>query len=445
MIATIFDIILFFIAVNKYGNGKKDVALIIVVFFATNAFLVNLGNPIIKHTDMGLLTLAVCSLIGWHRNPSFWRIDKQKGAFIIAVFLLFTFAEFVYSLINSVDTLNGIITVLRINLYVLTYFVFRGITLIEIKNGVAKCFKLTIISCLLFIIQYITHIELVKSFVSGIDSGGYRMQVTPSFIYPFFVAALLFIKKYKYRFLSMLILLAVMIISQNRTPILGLVFQILLFFVLSKNIKRNIGVLFLSIILFPVLNSVLEARAQNRDEETISLSEMTSYMETGDYLNLAQTSTFMFRVALIAERTEYLLEHPSKLLMGVGAIDNNSSKVNQFNFMVGTRGINEEGQKIVSQLNSIDTLWGPIIIRYGLIGFAVYLFLILYSAYLFFIKRDEAIMMIAFLTMISGFIQSISEGTFLNYSGLLMISLFLIIHDRNLSKDLYLLLSKQKR
>ena len=55
MIATIISICLLLAALIQYNKGKYAWPLFVLVFFASNAFIINLGNPSLKYKDFGIL------------------------------------------------------------------------------------------------------------------------------------------------------------------------------------------------------------------------------------------------------------------------------------------------------------------------------------------------------------------------------------------------------
>lgn len=55
-------------------------------FFASNAFILNIGEPVIKYPDFGLLLLFGCCVLGYLRDSSFFIVRKYAGAKISLLF-----------------------------------------------------------------------------------------------------------------------------------------------------------------------------------------------------------------------------------------------------------------------------------------------------------------------------------------------------------------------
>lgn len=434
MIATIISVVLLIIALYKYSQRNYEWPLIIYAFLVTNGFILSFGEPpTIKFTDLGLVFLTLSCLMGYNRDKRFFSIKEKEGGKLVVLYLGFMVLEAIYTIIIGADSINGIITILRPSLNTFAYFVFRKIPLQELYGAIKKVFQLAIFVCVLFVIQFITHIELINTYVSESNEevGNYRMQVTPPFISYILLYLLCYNIKSKYKWLVVALITVVMLISQNRTPIIGIVLQIGIFLLLSKNVKRKFTIMILGLLTFPFVSSMFESRAEEGSGQSNFDIPAWHYLERGDYIGLARTSTFMFRIALTAERFEYIMKHPDKTLLGVGAIDQNSQKVKQFKFSVGTAFKDPQTGRIeISQLNSIDVLWGPLIIRYGLLGLVLHIYIMAMSGWQFYKEKNNRIMMIGFLTMVAAFAQSFSSGGFFGGLSLFTLSVFWIVLDK---------------
>ena len=431
MVATIINIVLLLYAFIQYNKGRYAWPLFILTFFASNAFIVNIGEPVIKYTDFGLLLLFGCSILGSLRDPSFFTIRKYTGAKISLFFLVFFILEFLYAYLFNIDRVGNIVAVLRGYLYALSYFVFRKMSISELQKAIYLIFKAVVFSCIVYVIQFFTHLPLTTTFVSSAYSGGYRMQITPPFIDLIFLMLLLYSKKNKWILLCIILIFLVQLLSQNRTPLIGWFLEIGLFVVVSKNTKHKFTIIFVALLAFPFVNSLLSSRSEN--EHSTSLSSTLFYLKSRDYYGLSGENTFMFRIALIAERADYLIENPNLFLQGVGAMHEDTAQ-KKFDFSVGTGGYDEIKRcNVIAQLDSIDVVWGPLLIRYGFLGLALFLTIVIWIIWVFYKKRSNPNMMLGFLTYISALAQSFSSGGLFSLLGVLTMMGFLIIYDRNIS------------
>lgn len=434
MIATIISICLLIAALIQYNKGKYAWPLFILMFFASDAFIINFGATPIKYKDFGILLLLGCSFIGFQKNTSFFSIKRLSGAKISALFLIFFVFEFLYAYLTNVDTVGNILAVSRDYMYALTYFVFRKSPIEELQKGIRLIFKGVILACILFVTQYFTHLELTNSFVSETNmlAGNYRMQSTPPFIDFILLTALFYLRKMRGRWVVIIMVFGVFMISQNRTPILALFMEIGLFVLFAKRTKYKIPILIAAMVAFPFVNTLLSSRtAEEGGTNNVEVPVFT-YLSQGDYQGLAMQSTFMFRIALIAERVDYLLSNPEKIPFGVGPMHEDTAQ-KHFNFRVGTANIDSNNQARTCQLDSIDTVWGPVLIRYGFIGLILHISIVVWMILAFYKKRENPIMMLGFLTYVAAVTQSISAGGLFLMLGITTMMGFLIIYDRNIS------------
>lgn len=433
MIATIISICLLLAALIQYNKGKYAWTLFILIFFASNALIINLGNPSIKYKDFGILLLLGCSFIGFQRNTSFFSIKGLSGAKISALFLIFFIFEFLYAYLTDIDTIGKILAVTRDYLYALTYFVFRKSSVEELQKGIRLIFKGVILACLLFAFQYFTHLQLTNSYVSetNILEGNYRMQSTPPFISLILLTVLFYLRKMRGRWLVIILVFGVLMISQNRTPILALFMEIGLFVLFAKRTKYKIPILIAAMVAFPFVNSLLSSRSVEEGGTNNVEVPVFTYLSQGDYQGLASQSTFMFRIALIAERVDYLLSHPEKLPFGVGPMHEDTAQ-KHFNFRIGTADLDSNGEARICQLDSIDTVWGPLLIRYGFVGLILHVSVVIWMIFAYYKRRGNPIMMLGFLTYVAAFAQSFSAGGMFLLLGITTMMGFLIVYDRKL-------------
>ena len=431
MIATIISICLLLAALIQYNKGKYAWPLFILIFFASSAFIVNLGEAPVKYKDYGILLLFGCCCIGFLRNSSFFSIKGLSGAKISALFLVFFVFEFLYAYLTNVDTIGNILAVSRDYLYALTYFVFRKSPVEELKKGIRLIFKGVILACILFVTQYFTHLELTNSYVAetNILAGNYRMQSTPPFIDLILLTVLFYLRKMRGKWMVIVLLFGIFLISQNRTPIIALFLEIGLFILFARRTKYKLPIMIAAMVAFPFVNSLLSSRSS--EEGGVSNMEVPvfTYISQGDFQGLASQSTFMFRIALIAERADYLLSNPEKMLFGVGPMHEDTAQ-KYFNFRIGTANIDSHNQARISQLDSIDTVWGPILIRYGFIGLILHISAVVWMILAYYKKRENPIMMLGFLTYVAAIAQSFSAGGLFLVIGITTMMGFLIAYDK---------------
>lgn len=433
MIATIISICLLLAALIQYNKGKYAWPLFFLIFFASDAFIINFGAAPVKFKDFGILLLLGCCFVGFLRDSTFFSIKGLSGAKISALFLLFFVFEFLFAYLTNVDTVGNVLAVSRDYLYALTYFVFRKSPVSELQKGMRIIFKCVILSCILFVTQYFTHLKLTNSYVSEANmlTGNYRMQSTPPFLDLILLMVLFYFRKMKGKWLVIVLMFGVFLISQNRTPIIALFLEIGLFVLLAKRTKYKIPIMIAAMVAFPFVNSLLDSRSEQEGSTSNMDVPVFAYISQGDYKGLASQSTFMFRIALIAERADYLLSNPGKMFFGVGPMHEDTAQ-KHFRFRVGTGYVDSNNQIGIGQLDSIDTVWGPVLIRYGFVGLILHLSIVVWMTLAFYKRRENSIMMLGFLTYVAALAQSFSAGGLFLVLGITTMMGFLIVYDRNI-------------
>lgn len=426
---TIINIILFILAIKSYIHKKYVATIVAYSFFISNGFIINWGSSIIKPQDFGLLLLLICCVIGRKRDISFFSIKHSPFAFVVALFLLFFLTSFIYSYVLEVDSLKNILAVIRAYFSFAIYFVIRKVPYDKLIKSFMIIGKLVVLSSILFCMQYITHIPFLDTYIAE-TTEFYRMQVTPPFLQVLFLFLLFYGQNIKKRYLILILIFCVMILSKNRTPIYALCLQVIIFIVFSQNAKHKIPIILLSIFAVPVITSMMESRDDGDGDNFLSLKETWTYVKGGDYESLSRVSTFMFRIALCAERADYIASHPENLILGVGAM-HEESKNNKFMFKVGTNYTASDGSTYKGQLQTGDTSWGPIIIRYGLLGIIVTLGMLIYSICIFFKNRKNKVAMFGYIYILGILVMSISSASAFTYVSLFIYSLLFAVFERN--------------
>lgn len=428
--AVIIYLVVLLLGVKSYLKQRYVGSVVSYAFLVTNGFIINWGSLPVKGPDMGLFLLIICCFIGYKRNRDFFNVKKSVFGRQVAIFLLFFFVVFLYSLILQVDSLKNILAVLRVFFSLAVYFFIRTIPYHYLKRSCLIIGKIVVLVSILFVLQYITHIPLVNTYVAE-STDNYRMQVIPPFLQVLILFLIFYGQRVKMRFLFLILLLSVLIISQNRTPIYGMILQVIIYFCLSRNIKQKFGIIAISVFALPFISTMIEERDDGR-ENFMSVSEVISHIERKDFLSISTSSTFMFRIALCAERADYLIQNPEKLLLGVGAMHENSNN-NNFKFSVGTPYMDSKGNTYRGQLQTGDTTWGPIIIRYGLLGVCVTFGFLLIAFLKFYRKRELKMGMFGFIYMIGIIFTSISQYQTFTYEFLFLYALMFNLFERELS------------
>ena len=118
--------------------------------------------------------------------------------------------------------------------------------------------------------------------------------------------------------------------------------------------------------------------------------------------------------------------------LGVGPMHEDTAQ-KHFDFIIGTANVDSNGQYIVGQLDSIDTVWGPLLIRYGFIGLILHISVVVWMILAYYKKRENPIMMLGFLIYVAAFAGSFSAGGMFLLLGITTMMGFLVVYDRDIN------------
>jgi hypothetical protein len=183
------------------------------------------------------------------------------------------------------------------------------------------------------------------------------------------------------------------------------------------------------VIIAPIAMGVLEKKSAVSGS-SMSTGEEIQLLFTG-VDNLRQVGneggSSIFRFAMLIERFDYLIQNPEYLMFGVGAIHEDSPNCyNRFDFALGTR--NEGRMFGKCMIESGDITWLPVTLRYGLVGIAMHLFILITIAKL--ARKRNDVLKILFPLIIFFFMKSFSGALFEKPWGCIELVIFLSMISR---------------
>lgn len=426
-------VFLLLLAVYFYTHYNRSwITLVIYIFFITNAFLINIfKQDIVKPEDFALILVVLLSIGGFSRNRNFFSIKNDFIAKLLIIWMTFYFLEFCITVITNAETFSFSLKVVRKEFLLLSYFIFRRLKYQSLIKSMQAVFIITFIVNVFYIIQFFTSYPILSSemdFSSGI--GNYsRMRSVPAFTSTFLLYCLISKKRFKLKIPFILISIIVLSMSMNRTPIFSLGFVVVIFFALKRDIKKIIITSIIGILLFPIISLFISARSEGNSSSLNDIYSAISIKSANDYSS--DLGTFAFRIAMLIEKTEYLINNPQNLLTGVGSLHEDSKIRKKFNFQITPYKADKSGEYSVAQeIDTGDIMWTPIIFRYGLIGFLLYIILIYKSLSIFYKNRNkQEVLMLAFLFFILTIVSSFSSASLSNIVEMCKVVIFYLFFN----------------
>ena len=299
--------------------------------------------------------------------------------FVYIIYLLIAYQSFeiLRTLYIGAESLGFIIKVARINIIYLSFFVLRTIPLQAFRRYIKLNLYFCIIQGIFFYLQLLG-INLLQGRVDEATSTGQitRYANCPAFTL-FYIFYCFFCKKNIYSKVFYLCFWGgMLILGQSRGAITVVSLAFVLYYIIKNKLKYYTILVPTAILTIYLVMPMF----QYRDEGSRSnfIEDITNIVTAENFTEIENNGgTFTFRIAMLAERFNYLMENPQYMLTGVGCIHEDSPNCyERFDFIVGTE--NEERINGYCLIESGDITWVPILLRYGLLGAFIYLLFLVY-------------------------------------------------------------------
>lgn len=374
----IVPIIVMLIAFYCYNQGKIAWLLICMTFFFTNGYMLIETNLFgVKPNDYLLFILAVITVREYVKDKSYFRVKGENCGRAVWLILIFLFFEAVRTFIFGIEEFGFTLKVLRINCLLFLYFYLRKVPIEELERYV----KLNLIFCTFQgILFYLQVIGVNGILIGRVEEAQTSTDVSRYCNYPYFAQYYLvyFIVNSNItlnkRILGSVFFGGMLILGMSRGLIMSTALAFAVYFLVQRRMKNVVFIAIGYLIYTLAVAPMLEAREQHDSGSSSIVQDIASVATATDMSNIEIEGTFAFRIAMLMERWFYIKEKPVEAIVGVGIIHEESPH-NNFMFSIGTA--NTAYWANHCQIESGDITWVPILLRYGLIGVSLYLFLLL--------------------------------------------------------------------
>lgn len=363
------------------------VALLLVIFFLnkkylpfllcytalmTNLFMLDAVEGTIKGSDICFCVNIVLLPVALLRRSKERTEDNTINSFV-KIFLGFTLFEFLYTIYSGADTGFNAFKVIRIPLMLLAFYSFSIIPMEVYKRYLKIMLWITLLQGVLFLLQFLGINVLVGRYDEELYSFAFALNI-PTFIffYIFYCLDAEYTKKTQY--IWFLFFIAILLLTFVRGWILSVILGVVSYVVMIRGFKKSKFFIIALLFVAPIMFSVVETKSTVKDSQHSSISEIRNLFLDRESIidNAMNGGTLTFRMAMLIERIDYLIQNPKFMLLGVGAIHEDSPNCyNRFDFKLGTS--NEDKYYGRCFIDSGDITWVPIVLRYGMIGTLVYL------------------------------------------------------------------------
>lgn len=302
-----------------------------------------------------------------------YSLRNDTFAWYIVLYLLFYLLELFLTVMHHAETFSFAFKVVRVSMMLLGYFAFRAIPLKSYSRFFELGLYITLVQGVLFLLQF-AGIHLLAGYdEEKVALEGFVFANNIPHLTYFYIFYVLKEEKFrKVRYFIFVFLFVLVLLTFVRAVLIALVVTLLFFFLRDGNRKVALTGTLIILVLSPFLLGVFQTKSNVRNTSTMEdISQVATDIENIDLYSF-NSGTLTFRIAMLAERIQYLNDEPQYALMGVGAIHEDSPNCyNRFNFLLGTANEEKVGQRC--QIDSGDIAWVPVVLRYGWLGTLLHL------------------------------------------------------------------------
>lgn len=367
-------------------NRRKQGALAFFFLISDGFGFLSVGSygsfPVNKTSDYAILLLAAIISLYFYKGKNIFSPSNKifKLFYILVGYLTINFA---CTILLGWETTTFALQTWRNYLLFLSFIPLQALNEKDLDWLFKRIVFITMFTTVLFILQPITHIQFLAgdtmASISSDNAWSMRYRNIPYLTYFCLIYCSVFIRLDKIKEpILLLVCLSALIITQHRGIMLGYVICIVLYLLYRRKATQIVSYSIIgSIVFFIAGDFVLQRFDQGNTSDDIDSLLKFDIKKMGANYDPRTEGTMTFRVALLLERGEYLLEHPKFLLTGVGMRHEESPLTpRSFSFALGS-AYYKDGRWVPQQLNSGDLVWMEPFFKFGLLGLFLYIFITL--------------------------------------------------------------------
>lgn len=368
----------FLLAIYFYASKKYAAFLVSYFALISKMFMLNIGVSPIKETDLCLLLNFILIPLVLSRNKRAYSPKDDSFAKLVYVLIAFYIVEFLITVITKAEFAGNGLKVIRGIFMLLSYFIFKSVPLEKYKRFLIIGFWITLIQGVLYYLQFLGINLLSGRFDADAFNFSFALNIPAlTFFYIFF--SLRSSYTYKYRYLLLVFFGGILLLTFVRSYLIAAIIGVAVYLLVNKNKRQTVSLLLASLLFLPIVFNVIEKKSDASSSSVSTVDDIKQIFSGVDNLRRmdSNSGTFSFRIGMFVERVDYLIKHPQYLLTGVGTIHEDSPKCyRRFSFYLGTYSEGRYFEKCI--IESGDIAWVPIVLRYGLLGLFLHIYLFYY-------------------------------------------------------------------
>ena len=425
---TILYLLLSIIAFWFHFTRKKSKFLFVYIFTITEGFYFLPSSDNIKY--IAGFVPAMIVVIESFKNRNYISYSKDKIAGWILAMLIFELLHMFVTVWVGAETMIDSFKVFSKELYLLGYFIYRQYSIKDLEILKKPIFICCLLAAIAYYLQFLGMNILYGRVDESINFNGLRRYMNvPAFTlwilcYLFYGKVDSFNRKI---FLVLFIPLIILPMARGQIVAFTIANLIMLCFVIRQKGGIVKGLLLITIV-FLVSLPLLESRFLGGNSRVGFVEELHNIraMNSSEDFDGTTFDTFGFRIALARERFEYMMNHPTTFLYGVGSIYE-LSPYNHFNFRIGSGLIEKDGLLTIMQIETTDISFVTHFFRYGLLYMCFIIsFIVISLKRMYKLTSVSIFFIIGFVILSKDVLQCLSSAPFMDYRVTRMFTLLLL-------------------
>lgn len=360
---------------TQYIKGRKGLGAFVFLFFLTGGFhfLSQSWCPV-KYPDFAVVYLIVVVLLNAAKGNNKFFKPQIKIYKVAAIIGLYITLEFVRTLVRQEEFFSFALANYRTYIPLFSFWLAQELKEQEVNRLLKQIAVITVISTVLFDLQPILNLKILQH----ANIGETRFRNIPYLAYFFMFLATIRLGFSRWKTVSLVfVYLVAIVLTQHRAVLISYAFCISVYLFLSRKGSKLLQYGLVGLAIFLFVGDAIINRFEGETKERSTLEDIKTvmnldYKSAAYYENENVNGTFSFRVLLLMERFDYMLEKSQYSVFGIGTRHEDSPKTKQeFNFILGTINHNTE---LIGQISSGDLAWVNPLMRFGLLGIVLLLY-----------------------------------------------------------------------
>ena len=398
MILLVCTLILFY-GIAQYYNGRKGRGAFVFFFFLTEGFhFLNLSWCPVKYADFAVVYLMAVALLNIQKGNTKFFKPQIKIYKVVTVIGLYITLEFVRTIVLKEEILSFALSNYRTYIPFFSFWLVQELKEWEIKRLLKQIASITIVSTVLFDLQPLLGIKILQH--AGVADSRYRN--IPYLAYFFMLLATIRLDFNRWKSVALvLVFLIAIVLTQHRAIMMAYVFCVGLYLLMTKKKGRFVQYGMIGLVFFLFAGESILSRFEKDGAQNSTLNDIQAVMNL-DYQSAVyneyenEGGTLSFRILLLMERVDYMVNNPRYTVFGIGTRHEDSPRTQQqFDFFLGSHRSSNDTK---GQISSGDLAWVKPLMRFGFFGIVLFLYMSwVVIKYLYGRRKESNMAMSAFL------------------------------------------------